>query len=27
MAYLIYTDRKGNLAVWYSPSLKDKLVK
>lgn len=27
MAYLIYTDRKGNLTVWYSPSLKDKLVK
>lgn len=27
MAYLIYTDRKGNLAVWYSPSLKDKIVK
>ena len=27
MAYLIYTDSKGNLAVWYSPSLKDKIVK
>ena len=27
MAYLIYTDNKGNLAVWYSPSLKDKIVK
>ena len=27
MAYLIYTDRKGHLAVWYSPSLKDKIVK
>lgn len=27
MAYLIYTDRKGNLAVWYSPSLEDKIVK
>ena len=27
MAYRIFTDRKGNLAVWYSPSLKDKLVK
>ena len=27
MAYLIFTDRKGNLAVWYSPSLKDKIVK
>ena len=27
MAYLIYTDGKGHLAVWYSPSLKDKIVK
>ena len=27
MAYLIYTDKKGNLVVWYSPSLKDKIVK
>ena len=27
MAYLIYTDHKGRLAVWYSPSLKDKIVK
>lgn len=27
MAYLIFTDRKGNLAVWYSPSLKDKIVR
>ena len=27
MAYLIFTDQKGNLAVWYSPSLKDKIVK
>ena len=27
MAYLIYTNNKGNLAVWYSPSLKDKIVK
>ena len=26
MAYLIFTDRKGNLTVWYSPSLKDKIV-
>ena len=25
MAYLIYTDRQGKLAVWFSPSLKDKL--
>ena len=27
MAYLIFTDRKGNLAVWYSPSLQDKIIK
>ena len=27
MAYLIFTDSKGYLAVWYSPSLKDKIVK
>lgn len=27
MAYLIYTDSKGNLAVWYSPSIEDKIVK
>ena len=27
MAYLIYADNKGNLSVWYSPSLKDKIVK
>lgn len=26
MAYLIYTDAKGKLAVWFSPSLKDKIV-
>mgnify|MGYP002623230997 CR=1 FL=1 len=26
MAYLIYTDQKGNYAVWFSPSLKDKIV-
>jgi thiamine biosynthesis lipoprotein len=25
MAYLIYTDDAGQLAVWYSPSLKDKI--
>ncbi len=25
MAYLIYTDEKGELAVWYSPSLQDKI--
>jgi thiamine biosynthesis lipoprotein len=27
MAYLIFTDDEGNLAVWYSPTLKDKIVK
>lgn len=27
MAYLIYTDHKGALQVWYSPSMKDKIVK
>ena len=26
MAYLIFTDTKGNLTVWYSPTLKDKIV-
>ncbi len=26
MAYLIFTDRQGRLTVWYSPSLKDKIV-
>lgn len=26
MAYLIYTNGKGELSVWYSPSLQDKLV-
>jgi thiamine biosynthesis lipoprotein len=26
MAYLIFTDAKGNLTVWYSPTLKDKIV-
>ncbi len=26
MAYLIFTDAKGHLSVWYSPSLKDKIV-
>ena len=26
MAYLIYSDAKGELAVWYSPSLKKKIV-
>lgn len=27
MAYLIYTDNKGELQVWYSPSMKDKILK
>lgn len=27
MAYLIYTDRKGTLQVWYSPTMEDKIVK
>ena len=27
MAYLIYSDHKGGLQVWYSPSVKDKIVK
>ena len=26
MAYLIYTDSQGQLAVWYSPSMKDKFI-
>lgn len=26
MAYFIYTDERGNLAVWYSPSMKDKIL-
>ena len=26
MAYFIYTDEQGGFAVWYSPSLKDKIV-
>ena len=26
MAYLIYTDDKGDYSVWYSPSMKDKIV-
>ena len=25
MAYFIYTDQKGQLSVWYSPSMKDKI--
>ena len=27
MAYLIYSDSKGTLQVWFSPSLQDKIVK
>ncbi len=27
MAYLIYSDQKGNNAIWYSPSLKNKVLK
>ena len=27
MAYLIYADHKGNMQVWYSPSMKDKILK
>ena len=27
MAYLIFTDRQGDLCVWYSPSLKEKIAK
>ena len=26
MAYLIYTDHNGNLQVWYSPSMKGKII-
>jgi thiamine biosynthesis lipoprotein len=25
MAYFIYSDAKGDYAVWYSPSLKEKI--
>ena len=27
MAYLIYADKNGNMQVWYSPSMKDKILK
>lgn len=27
MAYLIYADHKGDMQVWYSPSMKDKIQK
>ena len=27
MAYLIYSDNKGQLQVWYSPSMKGKILK
>ena len=26
MAYFIYSDSDGEMAVWYSPSLRDKIV-
>ena len=26
MAYFIYADKDGKNAVWYSPTLKDKIV-
>ena len=26
MAYFIYSDENGNNAVWYSPSLRDKIA-
>jgi thiamine biosynthesis lipoprotein len=26
MAYFIYSDRNGEIAVWFSPSLKDKIA-
>ena len=26
MAYLIYTDKDGKYAIWYSPSLEDKIA-
>ena len=26
LAYFIYSDQQGNLAVWYSPSMKGKIV-
>lgn len=26
MAYFIYTDKNGNLAVWYSPTMKNKIL-
>jgi thiamine biosynthesis lipoprotein len=27
MAYFIYSDNSGELKVWFSPSLKDKILK
>ena len=27
MAYLIYADKNGNMQVWYSPSMKNKILK
>jgi hypothetical protein len=26
MAYFIYTDNKGELAVWYSPNMEKKIL-
>ena len=26
MAYFIYSDQKGDMAVWFSPSLRDKIA-
>jgi thiamine biosynthesis lipoprotein len=26
MAYLIYSDKNGKNAIWYSPSMKDKIA-
>ena len=26
MAYLIYSDHKGEYKVWFSPSLRDKII-
>jgi thiamine biosynthesis lipoprotein len=26
MAYFIYSDEKGEMAVWFSPSLRDKIA-
>ena len=26
MAYFIYSDKNGNNAVWFSPTMRDKIV-